>query len=47
MVTLSRVKIKVRHFAYFTNAIPGQLNVKTKQKKKSPAILSFAATGGK
>ena len=47
MVTFSRVRIKVWHFTYFTNAIPGQLNAKTKQKKKSPAILSFAATGGK
>ena len=49
MVTLSRVIIKVWHFTYFINMIPGQFNVKTKkkQKKKNTALLSSAGMGGK
>ena len=43
-VTHSRVGIKVWHFTYFANTIPGRFNVK--KKKKIPALSSFAATGG-
>ena len=42
-VTHSRVGIKVWHFTYFANTIPGRFNVK---KKKIPALFSFEAIGG-